>query len=248
MSVALSVIQAPAAQANLLPQEPLTITSTNGYTEVPLVLTTEGGSGSGAVSFKLIIRSRDIGGSGGYGEGLRRSPNPFCTLTPPSQSASGQWELLNRAPHPDYYYSDYSSSAYSRLNPWVCDVLAVKAADGTFRDSGVGESIYFDYVQPQVPIVLTSVIGKVGQPLPITYSGGSGDGAVTYSVHDGTGRGCAIVNDQIIEHGIGSCVVTVTKAASYGYLEASSPATTVSFVAQVIAKSEKAKSGTQGTP
>ena len=110
------------------------------------------------------------------------------------------------------------------------------------------QRITFSRTQPQVPIELTSVIGKVGKPLPITYTGGSGDGAVTYAITDGTGRGCAIVNDQIIEHGIGTCIVTVSKEMSYGYLEVSSAATTVSFVAQVIAKSEKVKSGTQGSP
>lgn len=149
-----------------------------------------------------------------------------CTLTNPFNSESGQWELTQTGSNTD--------------TCWI----RVRVRIGQYWN----QVITFSRTQPQDPIVVTSVIGKVGQPLPITYTGGSGDGAVTYAITDGTGRGCAIVDNQIIEHGIGTCIVTITKAASTGYFEASSPATTVSFVAQVIAKSPNAKSGTQGSP
>ena len=80
---------------------------------------------------------------------------------------------------------------------------------------------------PQAALIVTSTAGTYGTPLPLTTSGGSGTGVVTYAVANGTALGCAVsILDQLTSTSAGTCVVTATKAADANYnLTTSAPAT-----------------------
>jgi len=82
------------------------------------------------------------------------------------------------------------------------------------------ESIYLVLATstiPQASLTLTKTIGKVGVPLVLGVSGGSGSGAVTFSVVNGTATGCAIAGGTLIAATPGTCAVTVAKAGDAQY-------------------------------
>jgi hypothetical protein len=65
--------------------------------------------------------------------------------------------------------------------------------------------------------------------LAMTTTGGSGSGAVTYAVVNGTATGCSVPSSTLTATTAGTCLVTATKAASTGYNQTSSIQTTVVF-------------------
>jgi len=93
----------------------------------------------------------------------------------------------------------------------------------------------------QAALSVTSVTGKVGTPLTLATSGGSGTGAVSYTVVNGTATGCAVSGSSLSASTAGTCSVTATKAGDSTYVPASSAATTVTLsvangVAHVVTK------------
>ena len=119
-------------------------------------------------------------------------------------------------------------------------------ADGTcridFNDPGNGayaaavqvqQSILIGTVghKAQAALLLTSTSGVYGKTLTLTSSGGSGTGAVSYAVTTIGTAGCSIVGSLLSATRVGTCTVTVTKAADATYASAHSSATTVTMVA-----------------
>ncbi len=83
---------------------------------------------------------------------------------------------------------------------------------------------------PQAPLVVTSTSGTYGSPLPLTTSGGSGTGAVTFAVTSGSASGCTVTaSNTLTTTSPGTCVVTATKASDGHYQITSSAATTVTI-------------------
>jgi hypothetical protein len=80
----------------------------------------------------------------------------------------------------------------------------------------------------QTPLVITNnpTRGYLGTSLPITFSGGSGTGLVSFNV---VGYGCNFFGSYLNDLGATSCVVTVSKDASFGYLAATSAPVTFTF-------------------
>ena len=81
----------------------------------------------------------------------------------------------------------------------------------------------------QAALNLTSVTGTLAKPLILTTSGGSGSGAVSYTVTNGTATGCVISGSSLDATSAGTCLVMATKAADTTYSAVSSLATTVTF-------------------
>jgi hypothetical protein len=65
--------------------------------------------------------------------------------------------------------------------------------------------------------------------LTLTTTGGSGTGAVTFTVTNGTATGCTITSGALTSTTAGTCIVTATKAAASPYASATSAATTVTI-------------------
>ena len=87
---------------------------------------------------------------------------------------------------------------------------------------------------PQSALSVTSTTGQFGSTVSLTTSGGSGTGAVTYSVVNGTATGCAVSGSTLSFTSAGTCSVTATKAADANYTVISSPATTVTISAKSV--------------
>ncbi len=65
--------------------------------------------------------------------------------------------------------------------------------------------------------------------MALTATGGSGTGAVTFSVTNGTATGCVISGTSLTATTAGTCLVTATKAADTTYTSITSSATSISF-------------------
>jgi hypothetical protein len=89
---------------------------------------------------------------------------------------------------------------------------------------------------PQAALSVTSVSGSLGTPLTLTTSGGSGTGAVSFSIVDGTASGCAVTAGALSATSGGTCVVTASKASDSTFLGVSSTPTTVTLTAPPVVK------------
>ena len=103
-------------------------------------------------------------------------------------------------------------------------------ATDTSRNLTTATSSATDSQGTQAVLNITSLSGTLGIALTLLTSGGSGTGAVTFIVTNGTAAGCAVSGSSLTVTSIGTCVVTATKAASITNLAISSSATTVRFV------------------
>jgi len=88
----------------------------------------------------------------------------------------------------------------------------------------------------QSTLTISTLNATLNTPFTLATTGGSGTGAVTYAIADGTATGCALNGDgKLVSTTAGTCTVTATKAADTNYLVASSAATTVTFWDNTIA-------------
>jgi hypothetical protein len=86
-----------------------------------------------------------------------------------------------------------------------------------------------DVGQPQSALAVSSVHATYGRSFALHTTGGSGTGAVTFVVANGTAKGCALTGVTLTSTTAGTCVVTATKANDSTYASISSAATTVTF-------------------
>jgi hypothetical protein len=122
----------------------------------------------------------------------------------------------------------------------TCEVTATKAADSTYSERISIRKQFVFHLWDQQALVLTSTTGVVGTPLTLTYSGGSGNGAVSYQMYyySGTASDCVVVDGTVSASSAGTCLVQLTKSSSGNY-EASSVTETVTFsVAQTTTTTE----------
>jgi len=102
--------------------------------------------------------------------------------------------------------------------------------------------------QSIITIANTTLTGTVGIPISLSAAGGSGRGDVTFST---TGTGCSVAGSSLTTNLPGTCMVTATKAASYGYLAATSGQVSFSFAYPAQATltiANTTKTGDVGTP
>lgn len=109
-----------------------------------------------------------------------------------------------------------------------CVVTATKAEDAAFNPVTSSQASITTLRAPQLtPLVVTSTSGTFGTDLVLTSSGGSGTGAVSWTVVSGA---CTVSGATLTPTAAGtSCVVRATKAAETNYLELSSTDTALSF-------------------
>ena len=111
----------------------------------------------------------------------------------------------------------------------TCSVVATKAANGIYSAaSSMAKQFTFGVAQKALVISNTVLTGTVGTPIVLATTGGSGAGAVTYSV---TGTGCSISGANLSAAAVGSCVVTATKAAEGNFAAVTSATKTFVFSA-----------------
>ena len=82
----------------------------------------------------------------------------------------------------------------------------------------------------QAPLVVTSTHAIYGRNLRLATSGGSGTGAVSFVVINGTASGCRLSGAVLLYSSTGTCIVTALKAASGNFRPVSSSPTSVMIV------------------
>ena len=105
----------------------------------------------------------------------------------------------------------------------------------TYTLSYAGDSLtvtgtaMIDVGQTQAALIVTSVNATYGRPFGLSTTGGSGTGAITFTVANGTATGCVVTGLALTSATAGTCLVTATKASDTTYVSVSSAATTVTF-------------------
>jgi hypothetical protein len=166
---------------------------------------------------------------------------------------NGTWGTAIEAPGSDAL----NTAGGAQITAISCSADSGCGAGGYYASGSQFQALVTDMAPlfiAQATLSLTSTSGKIGTALKLTTSGGSGTGAVTYSVVNGSAKGCAISGTSLKAASAGTCVVTVTKAGDSTYLAATSTksvsmalparpgAVTVQFVGSSSALSSAAKS------
>ena len=101
--------------------------------------------------------------------------------------------------------------------------------------------------QKTLKISNTTLTAQAGSTIAVKVTGGSGTGALSYSA---TGSVCSInaISGLLGAPAAGTCKVTVTKAASTGYLAATSAAVTFTFTPGPLTISNATLAGNVGVP
>jgi hypothetical protein len=109
--------------------------------------------------------------------------------------------------------------------------------------SGQSLASFDKLLSTQAALTLTSVSGTFGAALPLTATGGSGTGALSYVVSSAGTAGCFISGGNLYATAAGTCTVTATKASDGSYNSASSAATTVTFASPLTSYTDASPSG-----
>lgn len=170
---------------------------------------------------------------------------------------SGNYITASTAPSAGAIHGSYSASATATSGDKVVITLDGSSSGCTidkavvtftangmckvdFNDPGNGAFAAANQIQQtitvgtgglldQAPLTLTSVSGSYGHNLTLTSSGGSGTGDLTYVVTTIGSAGCSVNGTTLSSTRVGTCTVTVTKAADSAYFSAHSAATTISI-------------------
>ena len=109
-----------------------------------------------------------------------------------------------------------------------CTLTTTKAADVNYLQKQITNTLTF-IKAAQSSIQVTSTSGSYGTPIQLTSTGGSGLGAVTYSVSDNGSASCVVSGTQLTFTSAGSCKVTATRDADNVFDARSSASTTITI-------------------
>ncbi|WP_158273404.1 IPTL-CTERM sorting domain-containing protein [Limnohabitans sp. 2KL-51] len=111
-----------------------------------------------------------------------------------------------------------------------CIVTATKAADSTYASATSSQLSVGVSLAPQTTLVVATTTSSINVNGTTTLSttGGSGTGAVSYSLISGP---CTLSGATLTGTGVGSCIVTASKAADSTYSSATSSQLTVTITA-----------------
>lgn len=124
----------------------------------------------------------------------------------------------------------------------TCTISVTKAATAYYFSKNQTFTITVG-VAPQIGLSVTSTSGVAGTSTQLTFSGGSGNGAVTWSVTlVGTAR-CGVIGSTLLATTAGTCTVRLTKAVDDNYLAA-----TVAQVITVTSPNVPSNNGQQSVP
>jgi hypothetical protein len=146
--------------------------------------------------------------TGGSGEGLK-------TYTPSGTGCS------------------ISSTTLTATKPVTCAVTVTKAANGIYKvaTSAKVNFIFAAATQSTLTVGDLANTAVAGTPNTLSYSGGSGTGAVTYKLNPTSQSGCSISGVTIKTTAPVSCIVQASRAASGIYAVATSVTRTFNFIA-----------------
>jgi hypothetical protein len=245
-------------------QATLTVSSTSATYGQSYSLTTSGGSGSGAVTWQVVLGTCTVSGStltpGNAGSScivratkaqetnynvatsadtavtIARATQAAVTVTSTSATFGQSYSLTTSGGSGSGAVTwqvvlGTCTVSGSTLTPGdagsTCQVKATKAQDTNYLvEESVNTTVAVNRAS-QATLTLTSTNATYGETLPLTASGGSGGGDVSFAVVSGT---CSVSGTILTPGDAGSsCVVRATKALDSNYNAANSADTTVSI-------------------
>jgi len=296
-ATAFGSVSAQTAQASLSISTDNTQWITPGS---PITLTTSGGSGSGAVSWKVATGSDCWLIWSSNGMLLDGSVGTVCSLTAKKVASSGYLEAMSGSKTFSFSKVQDVLTVSNTTTTGIagtaialttsggsgtgavtlavtgtdckligsnlggpaggsCSVTATKAATAEWAaTTSVAKTFNFLRTQDALSVGSTTATVSAGVPIALTMSGGSGVGAVTLAV---TGEGCLLNGNMLTGKFTPNptqtsspstwltCNVTVTKAATPLYAEATSPPTAFQFNCPALADSwtiSASKTGLRG--
>ena len=115
----------------------------------------------------------------------------------------------------------------------TCVVVATKSADSNYLSASSAPLTVTIARAAQAAISFAGRTGPINGAIALQWHGGSGTGRVSFTVKDGTARACRVSGASLMAAGAGTCIVTLTKAATSSYRAASSLATTFTFIREL---------------
>jgi hypothetical protein len=130
--------------------------------------------------------------------------------------------------------SGYAICTTKLLATGTDSLTAVYSGDANYltsTSSALLFTISSSLVQPTSPFVIASTTSPFNTTLALVTTGGSGSGAISFIVANGTATGCSLsgVDLSLPTNVSGTCLVIATQASASGYLAQSSNVTTVNF-------------------
>ena len=99
----------------------------------------------------------------------------------------------------------------------TCVLTVTKASDSTYLSESGTFTLSFSKATPVQGTLSSATTGTVGTGIPLSFTGGTGTGAVTYNVTSPGGAGCTITNGVLTATTAGKCTVTITRAGDDTY-------------------------------
>ena len=153
-------------------QEALGVSSVTGDIYTGIIVSSSGGSGTGAVSYGVTTGTAN------------------CALT---------------------------SGVVTARTVGTCLLTVTKAADTYYLSATETFTLSFGKAIPVAGVLSNTTTGTAGTEITLSFTGGSGTGAVTYAVlSPGTAK-CVITNGKLVASASGSCTVTTTKQGDDTY-------------------------------
>ena len=109
-----------------------------------------------------------------------------------------------------------------------CTLTTTKASDLNYLQKQITNTLTF-IKATQSPIQVTSTVGTYGTPIQLAITGGSGSGAVSFTVSDDGSASCVVNGSQLTFTSAGSCKVIATRDADNVFDVRSSASTTITI-------------------
>jgi hypothetical protein len=134
-----------------------------------------------------------------------------------------------------------TSTVYSSTLPTDAGTYQIVPSNLTLTSGSLSNYTAVNYVSAfltinkakQAALYLAPYGALFGYPYRLIIGGGSGTGALSYSVTLGTASSCSISGDTVTAGSVGTCIVTVTKATDTNY-ETASVTSAIYFLIYVI--------------
>jgi hypothetical protein len=109
----------------------------------------------------------------------------------------------------------------------TCEIVVTKLADSNYYSTDlVARTFTVNKINQANTLAFSNANTMVyGETLSLLATGGSGNGAITYSVTSAGTTGCSIATSTLSVTASGSCAISASRAASANYNATSSPAT-----------------------
>jgi alpha-tubulin suppressor-like RCC1 family protein len=108
----------------------------------------------------------------------------------------------------------------------TCTLSITKDSDTYYSSESATFTLTFSKAVPTQGSLTSPTSGTAGSGINLSFGGGSGTGAVSYTVSSPGGAGCSISNGVLNASNAGKCIVTITRAGDDTY---ASQSTNVEF-------------------